>query len=426
MYDSLALTPFGLFCFGLFCIAYFFVAAEEKYHLNKAKPALLVGTGLYMLIGIYELIHGGVSVKLHHAVNEIVYEAAALFFFLYAAMIYIEALVERNVFEVLKDKIASRGFSYVAIFWIVGILAFFLGAVAGNLTTALILSALIYAIEKDDKTFLIATSVNIVVASNAGGVWSPFGNVTTLMAWTAGKAGFEQFLYLFPAGLIGWLVSAYLLSLGLPKGAPSTVESEAAKMKVGAMGVIALGLLTVVIAVVCQQVLGLPAVLGMLFGLSLLKMYSYHLKIRHNEDIAIFRTISRIENDTLLFFFGLMGAIGALGYLGFLAILANTYTTFDPVAMNVIVGMLSALLDNVPLMYAIIKANPAMDTTGWLLATLTIGTGGSLISIGSASGIAIMGRLKGIYTFGAHMRLAWTVLVGYVVSIAVWYLQFKL
>jgi Na+/H+ antiporter NhaD/arsenite permease-like protein len=134
--------------------------------------------------------------------------------------------------------------------------------------------------------------------------------------------------------------------------------------------------------------------------------------------------MSKIENNTLLFFFGILAAVGALHFAGFLIYAAKLYEIFDPSVVNIGVGLLSAIVDNVPVMSAVLKASPAIDQAQWMLVTMTAGIGGSLISFGSAAGVGVMGKMHGIYTFSSHMKLAWTVLIGYIVSLCVWYFQF--
>ncbi len=164
----------------------------------------------------------------------------------------------------------------------------------------------------------------------------------------------------------------------------------------------------------------------MLFGLALLKFYSSVLKKRHDEHIMIYKRMASVENDTLLFFFGLLAAVGGLSYIGYIALVAGVYNFIDPFWVNSMVGVISAIIDNVPLMFAVLKANPTMDGIQWMLVTLTAGIGGSLISFGSAAGVGVMGRLRGIYTFQTHMKYAWTVAVGYMLSIFIFYIQFEL
>ncbi len=423
---DLVTEPIGWFLFLVFIAGYYVIAAEEKFHINKAKPALFIGTFMFIIIGGYYAYMGYPMPALEHAVEHLILEIAEIFFFLYVAMTYIEALIERGVFDALKTKLIARGYGYKKLFWVTGTLAFFISPVADNLTTALILSTVLVTIEKNNRTFLVPSAINIVVAANAGGAWSPFGDITTLMAWTAEKGAFVDFLFLFPASIIGWLVTAWLLSRYVPDEHPNK-ESHDADIKIltGGKTIIALGVFTIFMAVFSKQVLHLPPMWGMLFGLSLLKLYMYRLKKVHNQDVNIFESIAKVENDTLLFFFGILAAVGALHFAGFLDYAVKLYEYFSPTAVNIGVGLLSAIVDNVPVMSAVLKSNPDIDVAQWMLVTMTAGIGGSLISFGSAAGVGVMGKLKGVYTFMAHFKLAWTILVGYIISIAIWYVQFE-
>ncbi len=425
---DLAVEPFGWFLMAIFVVCYYFIAAEEKYKINKAKPALFGGTFMFMLLGGYYSYNGLSMGAFDDEIAHLILEISEIFFFLFVAMTYIEALIERNVFDKLKDNLLSKGYNYQKLFWVTGFLAFFISPVADNLTTALILSTVLITIEKTNKAFLVPAAVNIVVAANAGGAWSPFGDITTLMAWSAGKGAFVDFLFLLPASLIGWLVTAYLLSRFIPEGNPvnSNDSGEPVKILPGGKVIIGLGVFTILSAVLGKQLMHLPPMWGMLFGLSLLKLYAYKLKYSQNHDIQIYKSASKIELDTLLFFFGILAMVGALHFAGFLAHAAHLYTIFDPTYINIGVGFLSAIVDNVPVMSAVLKSNPDIPLSQWMLVTLTAGVGGSLISFGSAAGVGVMGKLHGIYTFGAHMKLSWTILVGYIVSIIIWYIQYPI
>jgi len=418
----------GIVSLIIFIFGYYVVAAEEKYHINKSKPALFMGTFIFILIGIYFAVHGLDTTPLTHEVDKLILEIAEIFFFLMVAMTYIETMIERRVFDALKYNLVSKGYSYKKLFWLTGSLAFFISPVADNLTTALILSTVLITIEKENKLFLVPGAINIVVGANAGGAWSPFGDITTLMSWMADKASFVEFFGLFPASFLGWLLTGWLLSLYVPKTKPhfdASVEQRIVILKGGKM-VIALGVVTIMCAVLCQQLFHIPPMWGMVFGLSLLKLYTYQLKRRSNEFISVFKSISKIEYDTLFFFFGILAAVGGLHFLGFLDLAAKLYDTAGATTMNIGVGFLSAIVDNVPVMSAVLKANPTMSDDQWLLVTMTAGIGGSLISFGSAAGVGVMGKLRGIYTFGTHMKYAWTVLLGYILSLVIWYIQFEI
>ena len=425
---SLATTWVGWLSLAVFVVAYYFIAAEERYEVNKAKPALFAGTFMFMLIGIYYALNGMDPEPIHAELKVLILEIAEIFFFLLVAMTYIETLIERGVFDLMKYKLVSKGYTYKKLFWFTGLLAFFISPVADNLTTALILSTVLFTIDKKNLSFLVPGAINIVVAANAGGAWSPFGDITTLMAWTANKGDFIDFLYLFPASVVGWAVTAYLLSLSVPSGSPAFDASTEKKPKVldGGMGVVYLGVSTIIIAVLGHQFFHFPAMWGMMFGLALLKFYSVHLTKSGAHSFNIYVNMQKVENDTLLFFFGILSAVGALHFLGFLHYIHTMYELVGPTAANVGVGFISAIVDNVPVMSAILKSSPTMGVDQWMLVTMTAGIGGSLISFGSAAGVGVMGRLHGIYTFGSHLKHSWTILVGYAISIAIWYVQFQI
>ena len=419
----------GILSLVIFVVAYYFVAMEEKYHIDKAKPALFAGTFMFILIAIYYMLNHLDMNLVHTQAQHLILEIAEIFFFLFVAMTYIETLIHMNVFEKLKYSLISKGYSYRKLFWLTGFLAFFISPIADNLTTALILSTVLITIEREKISFLVPGAINIVVAANAGGAWSPFGDITTLMAWTSGKGAFSDFLFLFPAAIGGYLVTAYLLSRFVPQTQP---DFDVSKEKVpelmhGANNVVFLGVATIASAVLSHQLLHLPAMWGMMFGLAMLKIYQYSLKRKYNSKLNIFESMSKIENNTLLFFFGILAAVGALYFVGWLALAAVVYdpSVLGPTWSNIGVGFLSAIVDNVPVMSAILKANPTMGLDQWMLVTLTAGVGGSLISFGSAAGVGVMGKLPGIYTFGSHMKYAWTIFIGYVASVVIWYLQFE-
>ncbi|PHO11147.1 MULTISPECIES: sodium:proton antiporter NhaD [Malaciobacter] len=427
---DLTMTWIGFASLIIFVIGYYFVAAEEKYHIDKAKPALFIGTFIFILIAIYYALNDLNMDLVHTQAQHLILEIAEIFFFLFVAMTYIESLIHMNVFDRLKYNLVSKGFTYRKLFWATGFIAFFLSPIADNLTTALILSTVLITIEKNRKDFLVPGAINIVVAANAGGAWSPFGDITTLMAWTAKKGAFSDFLFLFPSAIVGYLITAFLLSRFVPNEVPAfdATKEKRPELGDGAKTIMGLGIFTIVCAVISHQVLHLPAMWGMMFGLALLKVYSYGLNRKYGKDhFNIFDSIAKIENNTLLFFFGILAAVGGLYFLGWLALAAVVYdpSVLGPTWSNIGVGFLSAIVDNIPVMSAVLKASPEMGLDQWMLVTLTAGIGGSMISFGSAAGVGVMGKLHGIYTFGSHMKYAWTIVLGYFASIGVWYLQYQ-
>ena len=439
---DLTFTWIGILVLLVFIVSYYFIAAEELHHLDKAKPSLAGGVLIFILIGIYytlnyPTIDGKSSIEvtnLQWHLNHLILEISEIFFFLFVAMTYIETMIYMGVFDKLKYNLISKGYSYKKLFWLTGLLAFFISPVADNLTTALILSTVLITIEREKINFLVPGAINIVVAANAGGAWSPFGDITTLMAWTAGKGTFIDFLALFPASIIGYLITAFLLSRFLPEGKPhfDPSKEEKPQMMKGAKVVIGLGIFTIASAVLGRQFLHFPAMWGMMFGLAALKIYSIRIKsiIKKDKKFDIFQMMTKVENNTLFFFFGILAAVGGLYVVGWLNLVAKVYdpSILGPTISNIGVGFLSAVVDNVPVMSAVLKANPEImqdNASQWMLVTLTAGIGGSLISFGSAAGVGVMGKLRGIYTFGSHIKYAWTILIGYIISIAVWYIQFE-
>ena len=428
---NLTSTWVGIATLIIFVVGYYFIANEEKYHIDKSIPALFIGIFTFLMIAVYYAINNIDIALVHDEAERVILEIAEIFFFLFVAMTYIESLIHMGVFDRLKYNLISKGYTYRKLFWATGFLAFFISPIADNLTTALILSTVLITIDKTKKEFLVPGAINIVVAANAGGAWSPFGDITTLMAWTAGKGHFMDFLYLFPSSVLGYFVTAFLLSKVVPNTKPEfdAQKEPKPKMKEGAKTVIFLGVLTIVTAVVSHQVLDFPAMWGMMFGLVLLKIHSFKLSKKFGKDhFNVFESMAKIENNTLMFFFGILAAVGALYFVGWLTLASVVYEpqNLGPTLANIGVGFLSAVVDNVPVMSAILKANPDMDLSNWMLVTLTAGIGGSLISFGSAAGVGVMGKLKGIYTFSSHMKYAWTILLGYFVSIAIWYFQFEI
>lgn len=425
----------------IFVVAYGFVMAEEYTHMRKSKPVLLAAGVIWGIIGYVYASHGFTHAA-EVAVRHNILEYAELFLFLLVAMTYINAMEERQVFETLRIKLVAAGFSFRKIFWVTGVLAFFISPVADNLTTALLMCAVVMAIGKDNVKFVGLSCINIVVAANAGGAFSPFGDITTLMVWQKGIVSFWTFFNLFIPSVVNWLVPAVIMSFAVPNIKPAAGESNV-QLKRGAFVVIGLFLLTIVTAVSFHNFLHLPPMMGMMTGLSYLKLYGYYLKRTHKNgknspdydsekaeervgDVLafdVFRNIARAEWDTLMFFYGVILCVGGLGFIGYLSMTSEVmYGSWGATVANILVGLLSAIVDNIPVMFAVLTMNPEMSTGQWLLVTLTAGVGGSLLSIGSAAGVALMGQARGMYTFAGHMKWMPVIALGYIASIGVHFL----
>jgi Na+/H+ antiporter NhaD/arsenite permease-like protein len=406
-------------------VSYVFVLLEEKTQLRKSKP-VIIGAALIWALVSWVSHDAGISPDvLHGAVEKTIAEYGSLLLFLLVAMTYISALQERQVFDALRSKMVQAGFSFRQLFWVTGLLAFFLSPVADNMTTALVVGAIVMALAGGDGKLITLFFINIVNAANAGGAFSPFGDITTLMVWQAGKIPFFDFLVLFLPSVVCFVIPAAIMTFAVPKGAPEKLVMEI-PVKTGGKRIIALGVLTVVFAVTFEQVLHLPSFLGMMLGLGLLLVYGYFLQrksIRREDGFDVFGLMDDTEWDTLLFFFGVIFCISGLGYLGYLEFASNmSYGAWGADVTNIAMGAASAIIDNIPLMFAVLSMNPDMNEFQWLLLTLTLGTGGSLLSIGSAAGVALMGVSKGQYTFMGHLRWMPILLLGYGAAVAVHYL----
>lgn len=426
----------GYTCLLIFVIAYVFVILEEKTHLRKSKP-VLISAGLIWIIIAYAHINTGFEHSVEEAIRSNFIEYAELFFFLLVAMTYINAIAERGVFDALKNWLIEKGFTYRQLFWLTGTLAFFISPVADNLTTSLIMCAVVMAVGKNNAKFISLSCINIVVAANAGGAFSPFGDITTLMVWQKGIIQFGDFFKLFTPSLINYVIPALIMSFAISNEKPTAHSEKTSIIKVGGISMVFLFLATIITAVSFHSVLSLPPVFGMMFGLGYLKIYSYlinrkihssyfhkssvtHEKSSALENFDIFDHIARSEWDTLFFFYGVILSVGGLGFLGYLAFASEFfYGSFGPTTANVIVGLLSAVIDNIPVMFAVLSMSPEMTEVQWLLVTLTAGVGGSLLSIGSAAGVALMGQAKGQYTFFGHLKWTPVIALGYISSIYV-------
>ena len=441
--DVLGLTGThrGLYCVLIFIISYAFVMTEEFTHLRKSKPVILAAGIIWAHVAYMAAENNVPAEHVHKVFEHDLREYAELFLFLLVAMTYINAMAERNVFEALRSWLVSRQFGYRKLFWITGIITFFLSSVADNLTSALLVGAVVMAVGANSPAFVSLGFINLVSAANAGGAFSPFGDITTLMVWQGGKAEFFDFFMLFIPSVVNFVVPAAIMHFAIPNEAPNFPNEERVQMKPGALVICGLFALTITIAVSFKQFLHLPPFMGMMVGLSILMLFGYSLKKgvnlfggcskkavahdhhdEHGDHFDIFRNVRDAEWDTLLFFFGVIFAVGGLGYIGYLELASKAmFDGLGPTTANILIGILSAIVDNIPVMFAVLSMNPDMDLYQWMLVTLTAGVGGTMLSIGSAAGVALMGTSKGMYTFFSHLKWSWAIALGYAASILTHY-----
>ncbi|HED32885.1 MAG TPA: sodium:proton antiporter [Gammaproteobacteria bacterium] len=442
----------GFTALALFIVAYVFVMAEEFIHLRKSKPVVLAAGIIWALIA-YVYANHGFNHEAEIAVRHNLLEYAELMLFLLVAMTYINAMQEREVFDALRSWLCKKGFGFRQLFWITGVLAFFISPIADNLTTALLMCAVVMAVGGENNKFILIAAINIVVAANAGGAFSPFGDITTLMVWQKsidaanGPVDFGSFFALFIPSLVNWLIPAAIMHFAVPDEQPDSSD-DLVVMKRGAKRIVTLFILTIATAVSFHNFLHLPPVIGMLTGLAYLKFFGFYLKKTHFREYPntphntkkaqhvmgdvvpfdVFDGVSRAEWDTLLFFYGVVLCVGGLGFIGYLSLASELMYTEWGVALglssamsatpaNIVVGVLSAIVDNIPVMFAVLTMMPDMSVGQWLLVTLTAGVGGSMLSIGSAAGVALMGSARGKYTFFGHLKWTPVIMLGYIASI---------
>lgn len=461
--ESLDLTGhwMGWAAVVVFLLAYIAVTAEEFLRLRKSVSVLLAAGVIWSLIGLAYAQRGDTH-SAAAAARHNVLEFAELFLFLIVAMTFVNTLGERGVFHAIRSWLVGLGLSLRALFWATGAMSFIISPIADNLTTALLMGAVASAVGQGKPAFVSLACINIVVAANAGGAFSPFGDITTLMVWQAGIISFGGFFPLTIPSLVNWLVPAVLMSFAVEQGQPVTTNEKTA-LRAGAWTVAALFIGTIALTVSFRNFLHLPPALGMMTGLGILKMYSYGLNanvtsrgdrpaIGELDDafatsqlldtdavrqggsdreqhpgkaapIDILKLLEKIEWDTLMFFYGILLCVGGLGTLGYLSLgSTHLYDGLGATWANVIIGLLSAVVDNVPVMFAVLSMNPEMSQGQWLLVTLTAGVGGSILSFGSAAGVALMGQARGTYTFLSHMKWSWAIALGYAASIGVHFL----
>jgi len=434
----------GYAAIAIFFIAYVLAMLEESTMLRKSKPMVFAASLIWVLIAsVY--VAGGLGEESGRVFRSTLEGYAELFLFILVSMTYLNAMEQRGVFDNLRIRLLSKGFGYRKLFWITGWLSFFLSSVCNNLTTALLMGTVVMAMAKKNRRFISIACVNIVVATNAGGSFSPFGDITTLLVWQKGIVPFAHFFSLFLPSIVNFVVPAAIMHFWVPKEYPASA-GKPQPLRHGAKGIIALFIMTIVTAVYFENFLGLPPAAGMVAGLTYLSFFFFWLfkvrvewkrgrwapkaieaeeKLEMPSDLAetkqhfdVFHNVARLEWDTLLYFYGVMVGVGGLSFIGYLTLASHVlYTDLNPTIANVLVGIVSAFIDNGTIMYAVLTMAPPISEGQWLLVTLTAGVGGSMLAIGSAAGVGLMGQTKGAYSFVSHLKWTPVIALGYAGSI---------
>ena len=417
----------------IFVVAYAAIAFESPIKINKSASAL-VGAGL--LWTVYATLSGDHSV-VEQELNESVSSTAQIVFFLIGAMTIVEVIDAHNGFEVITSLISTR--KQVTLMWLVGFVTFFLSAILDNLTTTIVMISLMKRLlgSQSDRLFFAAM---IVIAANAGGAWSAIGDVTTTMLWIGGQITPVSIIAsVFLAALINLLVPLLVVSYllrGKEIAPPASPEQELPQTSLFERNLtfyLGLGILVMVPAF--KTVTHLPPFMGILFGLGILWMVGEMIHREKEEDakkhLTLVHALTRIDMGSIVFFVGILLAVAALEHTHILAMLAKWLdaNVGRQDAIVIMLGLLSAVVDNVPLvaasmgMYSL-KQYPA-DSFLWEFVAYCAGTGGSILIIGSAAGVAAMG-LEKIEFFWYVRRISGLALLGYLSGAAAYIVQYGL
>ncbi len=416
----------------IFVVAYAAIALEHPLKISKSATALF-GAGL--LWTVYALSIGD-NGRLGHELDETVTTTARIAFFLLGAMTIVEVIDAHDGFALITSRIRTRRLT--GLLWLVSWVTFFLSAILDNLTTTIVMVSLMRKLLDRGNDRLLFASM-IVIAANAGGAWSPMGDVTTTMLWIGGQVTALGIIEaLFPASVVNLLVPLLVAASGL-RGKPFHVARAASQVSdvppFERNLMLALGLGVLIAVPAFKQATHLPPFMGILFGLSILWLAGEILhrgkppEARHKLTLA--HALSRIDLSSLLFFVGILLAVATLEHAKILEALAGwldrTVGRQDVIVL--LLGMLSAIVDNVPLVAASIGMYPLSqyptDSFLWEFIAYCAGTGGSILIIGSAAGVAAMGIEK-IEFIWYMRRIAWLAMLGYFAGAAVYVVQFRM
>ncbi|MGZ5007623.1 MAG: sodium:proton antiporter NhaD [Methylobacter sp.] len=437
----------GYFSLVVMVAAYIAAMFEDVTELRKSKPMIL-GAGLIWFAIVFAYQREGDTNLAITAFKSNLQSYIELFLFIMVSMTYLNAMEDMRIFDKLRVWLVNKHLSYRQLFWITGFMVFFMSSAVNGLTAGLLMGAVAVAVGKDKPGFVSLACLNIVIATNAGGSFSPLGGISTLFVWQKGMLSFFEFFKLFVPCLVNFVVPALAMHFVVPKDKPA-VETVAVELPRGAKRIIFLFAVTIGLAVASDMMLHLPAAAGMMAGLSLLQFFYFYLhKTRDvitpplgaelfagtdvhdsgKSDLEkgrfdVFEKVGRLEWDTLLFFYGAMMGIGGLGFIGYLDTVSKLlFGQFSPTLANILIGLSSAFVDNGTLMFAVLTMHPDIPQGQWLLLTLTLGVGGSLLAIGSAPAIGLLGQSKGLYTFSSHLKWCPVILLGYFAAIGVHFL----
>ena len=408
----------------VFILGYICIALEHPLKVNKTATALVLGVvvwTLYLLGGpdIYQITgvdafnafkaahpdsaHPFIDFIVNHEMFEHLGEIAETLFFLIGAMTIVEVIDRHHGFRIITDLIKTR--NSVKLLWMLAIITFFLSAVLDNLTTTIVMISLLRKLVTDKKDRWFFAGI-IVVAANAGGVWSPIGDVTTIMLWIGNRiSASEVIMQTFLPSLVSLIVPLIVTSFVMKKNGATLPEIEAAKKSNipswQSTLVFCVGIAALLFVPVFKTLTHMKPYMGVLLGLGVLWIITeiiHRKETEHNKDLHIASVISRIDTPSILFFLGILLAVAGLQSAGHLSLLAGGLdTAFDAnfLIIDVVIGVLSSIVDNIPLVAgAMGMYDFPLDNPFWIFLAYCAGTGGSILIIGSAAGVTAMGMEK--------------------------------
>jgi len=418
---------------AIFVLGYILITLEHHWKVNKSITATATAAILWGLIAL----SGKYGVHdVEHALHEISAETFSLVAFLLAAMTLVEILVHYRFFDWLRVKLYSLGLQDRSQLILISIISFFLSAIIDNLTTTIVMIQIARRFFKGKNLLVMAGA--IVVSANAGGAFSPVGDVTTIMIWLAGKfSALEIIMWGFLPSLAILIVSNYLFARQIEG---DTVDEkpltyETVNLTFSERVVIGASFLSFTFPPLAHLV-GLPPFMGMLFGVGMVGLIvGWFANTSSDKEshlsMEIEKLLGKLDITSLLFFIGILFAVGALGFLGILELISQNLFGEDPalsrlIAGSVFLGAFSAILDNIPLTAAALDILQTDDFHIWVLMAICVGTGGSMLVIGSAAGVVAMGMVKEL-TFKQYLKIATIpAALGYIAAIVVWCVQYAI
>ncbi|MEI6437416.1 MAG: sodium:proton antiporter NhaD [Candidatus Omnitrophota bacterium] len=414
----------------VFVLGYAAIAMEHTVGVNKTAAALLTAVVCWVLLTMQQAgVVGGSAHGIVESLGHHMESISQIVFFLVGAMTIVQLMETHGAFQVVSDILKMK--DKRVLLWVVSLITFFLSSVLDNLTTAIVMVSLLHRMIDDREDRMIFGSM-IIIAANAGGAWTPIGDVTTTMLWIGGRISSLRIMQmLFIPSMISMLVPLAWFSFMMKKGEVAPIERKAEKCNIGMRRVFFLGLGSLMFVPVFKGLTGLPPFVGILFGLGLLWLVTDKTHGDEREHLKVPHALHKIDMASILFFLGILLAVAALETAGVLKDLAmwmdGYFGNKDIIAT--LLGLLSAIVDNVPLtaatmgMYDVVKF--PMDHKLWELLAFSVGTGGSILIIGSAAGVVVMGMEK-INFLWYLKRVSLPALVGYLAGIGSYLLIYRL